>query len=354
MEQPGADPQTAAAEIERLRSEHRHVSNLLLFLQELSSTITTARTVADVFGAAFQKLSGTVPFDIGAAVMLEQNLNVHLTKRPSHEKAVDERFIKAVRATLQRLIPVSFVSTDAVIQSDFSTLPEGSSHSDDPLRFEAHTILREEQRTAGILVLYRGDSEFRPEEQGMLEVLASQVSMVLGNIHAQEQIQNLADTDDLTGIWNRRYLRRQLPAEVERATIYNVPLSLLLFDVDDFKAINDEHGHTMGDVVLSELCGSVRETLRPPDLFARYGGDEMAIILPHTDLTGAVAVAERIMDHVREIRIPTGEGDQSISCSVSLGVATLIPPDMSATELMNKADEMLYLSKRNGKNRFSF
>ena len=107
---------------------------------------------------------------------------------------------------------------------------------------------------------------------------------------------------------------------MERARVYSLPLTLLMFDIDEFKAINDSFGHTIGDVVLSELCGAVRETLRPPDLFARFGGDEFAIILPHTDLGGACAVADRILQKVRALTIPADE-EGSIRCSISLGIA---------------------------------
>ncbi|HEV2721794.1 MAG TPA: GGDEF domain-containing protein, partial [Thermoanaerobaculia bacterium] len=212
------------------------------------------------------------------------------------------------------------------------------------------TILRIENRTAGLLLLLR-DDPFDETDASLLEIFAAQVAMLLGHLNAREQIQNLADTDDLTGIWNKRYFRRQLPQEIERARVYSLPLSLLMFDVDDFKEINDALGHTIGDVVLSELCGAVREILRPPDLFARFGGDEFAVILPHTDLTGARAVAERILSKVRELTIPTDE-EGSVQCSISLGLTDFETGD-GAADLVRRADERLYESKRSGKNRYT-
>lgn len=125
-----------------------------------------------------------------------------------------------------------------------------------------------------------------------------------------------------------------------------------MFDVDDFKEINDRFGHTIGDVVLSELCGAVRETLRPPDLFARFGGDEFAIILPHTDLAGACAVADRILKSVRELTIPTDD-ESTIRCSISIGIASYRSADTAADDVIRRADERLYEAKRAGKNRYS-
>jgi diguanylate cyclase (GGDEF)-like protein len=125
-----------------------------------------------------------------------------------------------------------------------------------------------------------------------------------------------------------------------------------LFDIDDFKQINDGFGHVVGDVVLSELCGAVRETLRPTDVVARFGGDEFAIILPHTDSRGATAVAERVMKRVAMLTIPTDE-ESAIRCSISMGIAEYRRDDDSSNDLIRRADERLYESKRQGKNRYT-
>jgi diguanylate cyclase (GGDEF)-like protein len=238
------------------------------------------------------------------------------------------------------------ISADIVVASESAI---GGS-ADGALTHDLAAILQIENRTAGLLLLMR-DAPFDETDAQLLEIFAAQVAMLLGHLSAREQIQNLADTDDLTGIWNKRYFRRHLPQEIERARVYSLPLSLLMFDVDDFKEINDSLGHTIGDVVLSELCGAVRETLRPPDLFARFGGDEFALILPHTDLGGACAVAQRILNEVRALTIPTDE-EGSVRCSISLGVANYESGD-GATDLIRRADERLYESKRSGKNRYT-
>lgn len=339
------------AELERLRSDHAELAGLLGFLQELYATLTGCRTIAELFRSTYRRLAGTVPFDIGCAVMLEQNLDMYVSKLPRHEELVSERLVEAVRTALGDQVSASFASTDVIIRGDFSDLPEHDL-AGDPLDHQVQAVLLLENRIAGALILYRSGRAFSSQEQRILELLANQIAILLGNIRANEQIQNLADTDDLTGIWNKRAFRRQLPSEIERARTYGIALSLVLFDVDDFKGVNDRYGHVMGDVLLSELCGTVRETLRPPDLFARFGGDEFAVILPHTDLPGARSAAERMIKRVRELRIG-GPDDDAIRCTISIGIAALDDSDKGPSELVARADQRLYEAKRNGKDRYS-
>ena len=327
----------------------RRIGDLLALIQQLAAQVSGAASAGDLLPRAFHTLFPVVPFDVGIAVMIEQDLDLYITTRAASAGLVSDALIVRIRVSLQALIPVSFASSEVVVMAESNDLPDRGA-GDDSLRHETHAILGVENRTAGALLLYRGGAPFSDDEQQIAAIAATQISILLGNIRARQRILNLADTDDLTGIWNKRFFRRQLPQEVERARVYSVPLSLLIFDVDNFKQINDSFGHTIGDVVLSELCGAVRETLRPPDLFARFGGDEFAIILPHTDLAGACAVSQRILSRIASLTIPTDE--ESISCGISIGVAEFAG-DATAHDLVRRADERLYESKRSGKNRYT-
>jgi len=351
LEVPGSITMTSAAELERLRLEHREYRELLSFVQDLNRSIIASGSMSELFDAAFRKLHETLPFDVGVGVMLEQRLDLFLSSRENLGRNVDQKLSRDIRELLQSQIPVSFDETDAVVRGESTDLParEGAGES---LDHHLVALLEQEERPAGMLALFRGDRAFDEEDRRLLEILATQVAMVLGNIRAQEKIQNLADQDDLTGTWNKRYIRQRLASEVERSKTYKVPLALLMLDVDEFKSINDTYGHLIGDVVLSEICGTVKQSLRPPDIIGRFGGDEFAIILPHTDLWGARTVAERIVETVLALQVPV-DAERVISCSVSIGVAAYVDP-MTAADLIQRADDRLYVSKNGGKGRASW
>ena len=154
-------------------------------------------------------------------------------------------------------------------------------------------------------------------------------------------------TDGLTGVLNRSYWQQQLSYEIQRAERYQHPLSLLLFDLDKFKQLNDRYGHLGGDAVLVALCARVATLLRDTDLLGRYGGEEFGVILPETDLTGAMQVAQRICNAVAGQ--PMHYEQQTIRASVSLGVAAFTA-GQSTDELIQQADEALYTAKRQGRN----
>lgn len=160
----------------------------------------------------------------------------------------------------------------------------------------------------------------------------------------------LAFRDGLTGIYNRRFFQEALDNELMRAQRYNRQFSLAIFDVDDFKTINDAHGHTVGDLVLINIGKAVQEIVRATDIFARYGGDEFVIIMPETDLSNAIAVAENLRARVETLT--TTVGDVAIKSTISIGLTkyTASSGHKTKEQIIDIADKALYLAKHGGKN----
>jgi diguanylate cyclase (GGDEF)-like protein len=162
-----------------------------------------------------------------------------------------------------------------------------------------------------------------------------------------EEIYRLTTVDGLTQIHNRRYFLEQLEREVSRARRYRRDLSLILFDIDRFKSINDNHGHLAGDYVLTQLASVVRGKIRREDLFARYGGEEFAIVLPETDSPSAAAFAEKVRRLIE--KAPFKFEDTLLRITVSVGVASLAE-EIDSTELVKRTDDKLYEAKEAGRN----
>jgi diguanylate cyclase (GGDEF)-like protein len=167
-----------------------------------------------------------------------------------------------------------------------------------------------------------------------------------------EEIYRMTIIDGLTQVHNKRYLYEALEREIIRARRHDRDLSILMFDIDHFKRINDVHGHLAGDFVLKELARIVQGRIRRDEVFARYGGEEFSIILPETSLEGAAALAETLRQKVAE-HLFVFQAD-SIRVTVSLGAALLMEADRQANDLIKRADERLYLAKNGGRNRVCF
>jgi diguanylate cyclase (GGDEF)-like protein len=167
---------------------------------------------------------------------------------------------------------------------------------------------------------------------------------------ANAELERLANTDLLTGLANRRRFLARLEEELGRARRHERPLALLLIDLDRFKEVNDRRGHPVGDKVLEAVGRSLVELLRPEDLAARYGGEELAVLLPETDLEGGRAVAERILGALRALE-HRDEGGETFIVTASLGVAALARLDEPARDLIARADAALYAAKDDGRDR---
>jgi two-component system, cell cycle response regulator len=182
-----------------------------------------------------------------------------------------------------------------------------------------------------------------------IRVLLEPVAAALDNAMLLKRAEELSVTDDLTSLYNSRYLNLVLRRETKRASRSGRPLSLLFLDLDGFKAVNDRHGHLFGSRALVEAASVIRASARETDVVSRFGGDEFALVLPDTGGEGAYAVGERIRERIAAHSFLASAG-LNIHLTVSVGVATLPDAAASVEELVQAADNAMYQVKDRGKN----
>jgi diguanylate cyclase (GGDEF)-like protein len=204
----------------------------------------------------------------------------------------------------------------------------------------------------GRLLLYPPrDGSFDEESEQLAHWLAAQASIAIENERLHRTVKRQAITDELTQLANRRRFTETLAVEVRRAERFGDPLALVLADLDDFKLINDQYGHQIGDEVLRRFADVLRENVRDFDLPVRYGGEEFAVLLPETGLDGGEQLARRLQAALKRLRLPEIGGDRP-PVTASFGVAAF-PTARSAEELLSAADGALYRAKAAGKDRVS-
>ncbi len=207
-----------------------------------------------------------------------------------------------------------------------------------------------ERKLLGVLVLFSEKRNALSSYQiKLLELLGSQASSSLANAKFHAEIERMAITDGLTGLFNHRNFQEKLADEFKRMQRFPDPLSLLLIDIDFFKRVNDTFGHPAGDEVLRGVAGVIRETVRNVDIPARYGGEEFAALLPGTNREGARKMAERLRGAIAG-NVFTSEGKE-LRVTVSIGAATSPHDAGNKDELIEKADQALYHAKRSGRDR---
>jgi diguanylate cyclase (GGDEF)-like protein len=203
----------------------------------------------------------------------------------------------------------------------------------------------------GVISIVREGQDFTETEKDLFAYLVGQAAVSLENVSLHETVQRQALTDELTGLFNLRHFHESLDNEIERSRRFNSPVGLAMLDIDAFKQVNDTHGHQQGDLVLLQVARCLRSLSRDIDVPARYGGEELAVILPQTDLSGAELLAERMRSAIAGLRIKRLDGAGALSITASFGVAALPQSAVDKEALIAAADAALYRAKRAGKNR---
>jgi diguanylate cyclase (GGDEF)-like protein len=202
----------------------------------------------------------------------------------------------------------------------------------------------------GVVSVWRRGGPFSDAERELFHYLAAQAAVSLDNVALHETVQRQAVTDELTSLYNHRRFHEGLRAEVERSRRFEQGLGLVMLDIDNFKQVNDTYGHQVGDRVLAEVARILRDNSREIDEPARYGGEELAVVLPGTDLEGAYNLAERVRTGIERLDLPLDDG-RVLHVTASFGAASMPESANDQSSLIAAADTALYVAKRSGKNR---
>ena len=208
------------------------------------------------------------------------------------------------------------------------------------------------KKTIGVLeILNKKDGiPFTNKDTELLLKLVDQAAIAIERSNLYQKMANLAITDDLTKLFNLRYLYRALDIEIKRCRRYNSTFSIIFLDLDSFKLVNDRHGHLYGSKTLVEVASILVNVLRDVDIIARYGGDEFVIVLPHTPVDMALKIAERIKSDINKYQFLREDG-LSLRVTASFGVSGYPDHAKDEIELLKLSDQAMYMAKSLGKNR---
>lgn len=330
----------------RLKARHRTLATELAARATFVDTVRALNATLDPAGVAetiIERMAGWVPAPAWAVVSVDLSGRLIVLADRALPARLRPLASEVARWTVTHGVP--FLSPD--LGGD-PRLPVAGAVSVAalPLQARGHAV----GAVVGIdLVRSTTMPQLRPDVAGPLAGLLEAAAAALDNTIRLQRVEALSVTDDLTGLYNSRYLNMALRRESKRAVRSGRPLSLLFLDLDGFKTVNDAHGHLLGSRALVETAEVVRSCSRETDIVARFGGDEFAVILPDTGGQGASAVAERVRERLAAFRFLAAEG-LNVRLTVSVGVATLPEAALSAEALIEAADAAMYRVKDRGKN----
>jgi two-component system cell cycle response regulator len=332
----------------------RSLTRLKLVIDELRDREASGRRMGVIAGAA-SRLGGT-----GGRVLVVDD-NERQAQRICAELSIEHRPI--VESDPEKALMTAKGPVDLIIVN-------ATAKSFDGLRFTAQIRSDEATRHLPVLAIVDYDERARlvkALEIGVNDILAKPIDPQELAARARTQIRRkrytdylrdnldhsleLAVTDQLTGLHNRRYMTGQLDALVKRASLGGDPVAALLIDIDHFKKINDGYGHDVGDDVLQEFAVRLASNVRAIDLPCRYGGEEFVVVMPDTKLEDAERIAERIRLHVAGSPFRVKGGAELLTVTISIGVAATLGADDKPEALLKRADEGVYEAKASGRNK---
>ena len=212
--------------------------------------------------------------------------------------------------------------------------------------------IRAQEKIVGVLNIGKlsGAEDFTPEDLQVISVVAAQLAWLLSNFELMAKMWTLAITDELTGLYNRRYFFLRIREEIQRAERYDKPMCVVMLDLDGFKELNRNHGHLIGDEILQQVCAVVRRNLRAVDIAARYGGDEIVVILPETSVAAGFSIITRLQVAISE-EVFVGHNGVPVQLSLCAGIAQFPGDAGTPDDLIHRADVALLEAKAAGSGR---
>lgn len=342
-------------ELEREKKALEERIRELDFLKDLSSAIGTTLDVKEIVAAISSRLKGVVPYDLFLlSCALEEGACLYLDAAAPLPSALAARFkSKAIQdlTTMTGYFPAAGEDVRVERLRDNLFQDNGSQASQDTRTTECKIALSLAQTPIGVLNLINYEGKpYGKDQVTLLHTVANQAALALKNAEEHRKVQAMASRDGLTNLLNHRTFHEVLKREFKRILRYKKPLSMLMIDIDHFKAINDSYGHPAGDQVLRELSGLLGRCIRETDILARYGGEEFSLLLPETNMGESKILGERMRRTIESFPFRL-EGDE-VHIAVSVGIASYPALDISSGyELIDRADKALYKAKREGRNR---
>ena len=341
--------QTKIEENERKREE------LEATIRRVGDALATGLDRDGVIALAVRQAVDACNAEAGRALPLERGA-FHENRSGRDDATLNEAIVAAEKQAFE---PRAEVGPELLDQIDPEAPPPRPRRASAARVRDAHAlavpmralVVPSKPEYLGVLSIARRGRPFSREEEELLEYLAGQAIVSIENASLHAAVERQAVTDELTGLANARAFRSILDREIERSRRFQTPLGLVMADLDDFKQVNDRHGHPQGDEVLASVAAVLRDLSRDIDAPARYGGEELAVVLPQTDAEGAALLAERMREAVERLRVPRVTGRGSLRVTASFGVASMPESASDREKLVAAADAALYRAKRGGKNR---
>ena len=318
----------------------------LIIVNTLSNAFISSENIDQVLEDLMEKVMLITDFPMGWLLLRDaQNFRLRTCRGISSEL---QQHI--AEGGFDHLCSAAFKTGDPLSVLESSAIAGTPGLRDERIAFLAIIPLVSSDHVTGLLCLAGGAGRERDGDfADLLSLVGNHFSHIMDKIRLFQETRRLAITDSLTGLYNSRYFYKHLDIEVARTKRYGNSFSLMLFDIDNFKMLNDTYGHQEGDEVLQGLARTLTSVSRETDVVARYGGEEFIILLPNTAREEATALARRIVAVVREAKIRVGPSAQ-VSITLSGGIATFPQNASSAKALLSAADNALNAAKAAGKN----